>query len=239
MPYNPLKFQSHFPVNPGYKRQPDGLLIIPPKEKVFWGCCGSVFITAVVNIVVGFFLLLWIYGDINIPIFFIVPFLAIGIWLLITLPKSVLLALFVRDIYLSISKDRFAPGESATFFLTTKKPLHCKKLSVYLIGQEFQYTSDSSNTHDFSQNKLEELEDFTLPKNEKSRPIHITIPTNIPYSFNKYEESDGTQTDRLEWHFRIEAKFRRLPKFRAEFPIRIGPETVPESYRIRPSKVFT
>lgn len=87
---------------------------------------------------------------------------------------------------------------------------------------------DLDSIHEFSKTKLEEFENFNLQINEKSSLFLLTVPSNAPYSFIKYNKKHESISDRLEWLIRVEAKSRFLPKLYLDFPVRIGPKSIEE-----------
>ena len=149
--------------------------------------------------------------------FFIIPFVLIGIGLILAVFHS-LLGLANPKLQLTLSESSPRLGETIELEWYANKPLHrLRKLTIELIGQEaatYQRGTNSVTDHStFHQQLLLELDQ---PATLQRGNLQLNVPESCMHSFN-------SGNNKIEWYLKVLGEIPRYPDIKNSYPITVRP----------------
>ncbi len=197
-------------------------LLLKPETKPWAKVIGMLFVCLFWNGIVGVFVFQlresWLRGRPEyFPMIFMIPFVLIGLGLILGFFYSVLAAFNPRVfVLLTPGNPRLgAPFALDWEFFGASARIH--ELTITLEGLEKatyrQGTNTRTDEHVFYRKRLVSQEERTGIQPET---LWITLPTDCMHSF-------AADNNKILWRFKVHGKIRRWPDLRADYPFHLEP----------------
>jgi len=214
---------------------------LPINTTAGWKLAAAVAVSLLWNgIIIGFVALAvrhWLLGTIDWGLLaFIVPFLAIDLWLVRHLVRRVLHATGIGPTQLEISDHPWFPGRHYDLFLTQAGLATLEFLDVDLVCEEqatyVQGTDTRTERCHTYQRRAFRREAFDIPQGLPfEQQCRIEVPVSAMHSFR-------ADHNEVRWKFVVRGQAAGWPPFEREFPIIVYPHpTAPRSRLPSPSAV--
>ncbi len=181
---------------------------------LFWNGIVSIFL---LNMVSG-----WQRGQGDIILtLFLIPFVVVGLVLLVLLLRSILLAIRVRETVVEIEKTILVPGERVRAYIAQHGALPLNNFLVRLVCEEKITYRRGTDTYHESNTLLDQPLIETGPVTTTlTRPLEQHFELQIPAdAMHSFEASNN----RIVWRLNVKGEVIRWPDFNFDFTLCVAP----------------
>ena len=152
---------------------------------------------------------------------FMLPFIAIGIVLLVLVARQFMIAYGVKETVVEIEREPVCPGERVRIRVVQSGAMEVDDYTVALVGEErITYRRGTDTYHDKHVIQATEVYRSGSMRFDASNPweqsFEISIPADAMHSFH-------SPNNEVVWTINVKAKVRRWPDFEFKFPLRVVP----------------
>lgn len=153
--------------------------------------------------------------------FFIIPFVLIGVWLIYTFIRHLLVTTGIGPTLLEVSDHPLHPGGRYQVFLSQSGRLMMRAMSVSLECEESatyrQGTNTRTETQTVHHQEIFRREAFII---ESGIPFEVEMELNVPESVMHSFKSEHNE---INWVLTVDGKAAKWPSYKRSFPVIIRP----------------